>query len=300
MKIAETPLKTAISVLAVIFLFLSGSALQAKDFLQVKVLSKNTRPGDAVIIKLDSSYEVKEARVFIEVNRPVPCMNLDRQWYCVAGISAVYPEKSIELMFDIKTKEPHFLMLKEEIPVGKKMFPKIPWSAPQPLPGPVEARVLQEKKTFKTKIEKSLISFVPSGAFIAPLVKIKKVTSLFGERRIRPRPYAPRIHNGVDLRAGNGTQVFSPNDGVVEIADEFYFEGGFILIDHGGGIKSDFMHLSNLAVKAGDKVSRGQIIGYSGSTGAGISAPHLHFEIWVHDTPVDPLKFIKDFNKAIF
>ena len=293
-------MKIVISVLAAIFLFAFGSALQAKEFLRVKVLSKNTRPGDTVIIKLDSSYEIKEARVFTEFNRPAPCFNLDGQWYCVAGIPSAYSKKSIELMFDVKTKEPYFLMIKEEISVGKKSFPKISWPSPWPLSGQAEARVFREKEMFKIKIENSSTTFVPSGAFALPLAKIKKVTSLFGERRVRPKPHLPRIHNGVDFRAKAGTPVYAPNDGVVEISGIFYFEGGFILLDHGGGIKSNFMHLSKLSVRTGDKVLRGQVIGYSGKSGEGINAPHLHFEIWVHATPVDPMNFIKDFNKLIF
>lgn len=182
----------------------------------------------------------------------------------------------------------------------KKAFPRISWPAPVLFSEPEEKRVVQEKEIFRQKIDAVSLSFTLQKVFIPPLKNISKITSAFGERRIRPKPHALRIHNGVDLRADIGTTVLSPNDGIVEISDNFYFEGGFILINHGGGIKSDFMHLSKLTVKAGDKVLRGQTIGYSGKSGEGIGHPHLHFEIWVHSVPVDPLKFIKDFNKFIF
>jgi murein DD-endopeptidase MepM/ murein hydrolase activator NlpD len=115
---------------------------------------------------------------------------------------------------------------------------------------------------------------------------------------MRPKPHGPRIHNGVDLRATNETPVLAPNNGVVEISDYYYLEGGFVVLNHGDGILSNFMHLSRMSVAPGEYVSAGQIIGFSGASGA-TSAPHLHFELWVHGIPVDPLRFMDAYNMLV-
>lgn len=278
------------------------SAAEASELLRVKILFKNVKPGDTVIMEIDSEYEIKEAALIdIVKNRRLPCFEFKEKWFCAIGIPSDFNDKDnlFIVPLDVKT-ELYWHMTQVEVKVGKKIFPRISWPAAQPLSEEDEKRFAGEKEIFRGKIEESYIDFMPVQKFIMPLKRIEKITSSFGERRIRFKPHAARIHNGADLRAKIGTPVLAPNDGMVEIAAHFYFEGGFILLNHGGGIKSDFMHLSKLVVKAGDRVSRGQVIGYSGKSGEGNSSPHLHFEIWIHGTPVDPMKFIKDFNKAIF
>lgn len=275
---------------------------EANEFLRVKVLSQNAKPGDTVIMEVGSYYEIKEASLIDTVkNRRLPCFQFKEKWFCAIGIPSDFRIKDnlFIVALDAKT-ELYWHLTQVKVKVGKKVFPRILWPAPQSFPLEIEERFLKEKEIFREKIERSPMEFLLSVDFLPPLQKIEAVTSSFGQRRIRPKPHVLRIHNGADLRASSGTPVLAPNDGMVEISDNFYFEGGFILLDHGGGIKSDFIHLSKLSVKAGEKVTRGQIIGYSGKSGEGISDSHLHFEIWVHGTPVDPLKFIKDFNKFVF
>jgi hypothetical protein len=99
------------------------------------------------------------------------------------------------------------------------------------------------------------------------------------------------IHKGIDLRGKSGDPVYSMADGMVVIAEPMYYEGNFIVIDHGNRIFSYYMHLNELKVKEGDRVSAGDLIGRVGSTGIS-TAPHLHVSLLVQDVYVDPLSLL--------
>ena len=98
-------------------------------------------------------------------------------------------------------------------------------------------------------------------------------------------------HLGTDLDAATGTPVYAVNDGVVTMAKLLSNYGNSIVIDHGGRIFSIYMHLDRATIAAGERVTKGQVIGYSGNTGYSI-APHLHLSMWVNGTSIDPLAFI--------
>jgi len=99
------------------------------------------------------------------------------------------------------------------------------------------------------------------------------------------------VHRGIDLRGKSGEPVFSMADGKVVLAEPMYYEGNFIVIDHGNRIFSYFMHLSSFAVKEGDMVKAGQRIGSVGSTGLSTAA-HLHVSLMIQDVNVDPLSML--------
>ena len=99
------------------------------------------------------------------------------------------------------------------------------------------------------------------------------------------------IHKGIDLRGKSGDPVFSMADGMVVIAEPMYYEGNFIVIDHGNRIFSYYMHLNELKVKEGDRVGAGDLIGRVGSTGLSTAA-HLHVSVMLQDIYVDPLSLM--------
>jgi len=109
----------------------------------------------------------------------------------------------------------------------------------------------------------------------------------FGLKRIRNGTIDAGFHKGVDLRAAAGTPVLASNGGLVRIAAVLKTHGRTVLIDHGQGVMSIYLHMSSILVKSGQRVSKGQVIGKVGSTGLS-TAPHVHWEILVHSVPVDP------------
>jgi len=98
-------------------------------------------------------------------------------------------------------------------------------------------------------------------------------------------------HNGVDLAAPTGTPIYATADGIVERANYFGSYGNYIQIGHGNAIETRFAHLSRIIVKDGQEVRKGDLIGFVGSTGRS-TGPHLHYEVRIDGTPVDPRPFM--------
>ncbi len=116
------------------------------------------------------------------------------------------------------------------------------------------------------------------------------LSSTFGPRK-DPFTGEPDSHPGLDISAAQGTPVKATADGTVESAGYNGNYGNSILITHGFGIATRFGHLSQLAVRAGQEVKRGEIIGYVGATGRATS-PHLHYEILLNGQPSNPLRLL--------
>jgi len=98
-------------------------------------------------------------------------------------------------------------------------------------------------------------------------------------------------HNGIDLAAPTGTPIYATADGTIERANWFSSYGNYIQIDHGNAIETRFGHLSRIVVSDGQKVHKGDLIGYVGSTGRS-TGPHLHYEVRIAGKPVDPRPFM--------
>lgn len=118
------------------------------------------------------------------------------------------------------------------------------------------------------------------------------ITSSFGERN-DPFNGEGAFHAGVDISAAFGEPVRAAADGTVQAADMATGYGRQIIIDHGNGIETLYGHLSGFAVTAGQEVSRGQIIGYVGMSGRA-TGPHLHYEVRIHNTPVNPHRYLRE------
>ncbi len=102
-----------------------------------------------------------------------------------------------------------------------------------------------------------------------------------------------RLHSGVDIRSGYGAAIRAAAGGRVLLAEWFGPYGNLSVIDHGGGLATLYAHQAGLVVREGETVQAGQLVGFLGDTGRS-SGPHLHFEVRVHGTPVDPLAYLGD------
>lgn len=125
-----------------------------------------------------------------------------------------------------------------------------------------------------------------------------RISGRFGRQRIyqgEPGSY----HSGIDIAKPNGTPFVAPADGVVILARTgFSLEGGLLMIDHGNGLNSAFLHCSRLVVKEGERVRQGQHIGDVGSTGRS-SGPHLHWGLKWHDARFDPILLAGSMNGSM-
>jgi murein DD-endopeptidase MepM/ murein hydrolase activator NlpD len=116
------------------------------------------------------------------------------------------------------------------------------------------------------------------------------LTSAFGTRK-DPFSGAPDFHPGLDISANRGTPVRAPADGTVEQAGVNGNYGKSVLVAHGFGLSTRFGHLSSYVVRPGQKLRRGDLLGYVGATGRATSA-HLHYEVLLNGIPINPLRLL--------
>ncbi len=134
--------------------------------------------------------------------------------------------------------------------------------------------------------------YTPSGdsmrkAFLRAPVNFKYISSNFKPKRFHPIQKRWKAHNGTDYRANTGTPVVAAGKGKVTHSTYNKYNGHYVFIQHGDGIVTKYLHFSKRAVKKGDRVKQGQVIGYVGSTGMS-EAPHLHYEFLVNGTHRNP------------
>lgn len=116
------------------------------------------------------------------------------------------------------------------------------------------------------------------------------VTEPFGVRRTFNGELATQ-HRGVDLKGAMGTPIAAPGAGRVVLAEELYYTGNTVVIDHGYGVLSLLAHMSRIRVKEGELVEAGAIVGEVGATGR-VTGPHLHWSAWVGGVSIDPLSLV--------
>ncbi len=135
------------------------------------------------------------------------------------------------------------------------------------------------------------LGFQDNGTYISPIIGETEVISPFGELR------SGYTHQGIDFRLPMGTPIYAVADAtVIKAAPDSkgvdVGGGHIIMLDHGEGVQTWYMHLDAYAVALGDKVTKGQIIGFSGNSGES-TTPHLHFEYRINSVPIDPSFILK-------
>jgi murein DD-endopeptidase MepM/ murein hydrolase activator NlpD len=128
-----------------------------------------------------------------------------------------------------------------------------------------------------------------SGAFAAPVKNV--TTAEYGSARTY-NGVRQSVHQGLDFRSPTGTPVAAVNGGRVVLAHDLFFEGNCVVIDHGQGLMTIYMHLSEFKVREGDRVERGQVIALSGGTGRA-TGPHLHLAVRWQGLYLDPATLLK-------
>jgi murein DD-endopeptidase MepM/ murein hydrolase activator NlpD len=160
----------------------------------------------------------------------------------------------------------------------------------------IESKSQDDVVQFAEKKEK-LFAAIPA---IQPVAnkELIALASGFG-MRIHPVYKVRKMHTGIDFAATIGTPIYSTADGVIdEVQISFSGYGKMVEVDHGFGYRTRYAHMHGFAVKKGQKIKRGELIGYVGNTGLS-TAPHLHYEVFINGVHVNPVHyFFNDLNAA--
>ena len=220
-----------------------------------------------------------------------------KTWFALAGVSfeAAPGPYALELTGQTVGKSPsNKITFSQQFTIAEGKYPKIQSKlgveGKFTEPTPEQQKQIEEGQ----QIKKDYLSRVTparewSGAFAAPANA--EISDVFGAQRIFNGKVGS-THLGLDFRVPSGTPVEAMNDGTVLLARLLYYEGNFVVLDHGQGLLTIYMHLSEFKVKEGDQVKRGQIIALSGGTGRA-TGPHLHVGVRWQGTYIDPAALIR-------
>lgn len=192
----------------------------------------------------------------------------------------------------VEVKRDGAVVASTTIAVKKKKYSKVELKVP-PKHGEVspedQKRIDEERATMKVIYEAGEKAYLWRKPFRLP--GKGRTTSDYGGQRVFNGVLAS-THYGVDLRANEKTAVLAANDGKVVFAGNLFNSGNFVALDHGGKLFTTYSHLSSIAVKVGDRVTPGQVLGKAGATGR-VSGPHLHWAVRIDGLYVDPIVFLK-------
>ena len=151
-------------------------------------------------------------------------------------------------------------------------------------PAEVQERIRRESELMSAIYGMYTPMWLGEGRFVVP--SDGKMSDNFGVRRVFN--YQPRSpHSGIDISSPFGESVRASNSGSVVVANDLYYSGKTVVIDHGLGVFSQYLHFSEIHVQIGDRVKKGDIIGEIGATGR-VTGPHLHWGFRVSGARVDP------------
>jgi murein DD-endopeptidase MepM/ murein hydrolase activator NlpD len=206
-------------------------------------------------------------------------------WYAFAGVSLSTKPGTYTLRVEGKGPE----MMSYAVTVAAASYPATTLKvAPEFVEPPKETLARIEADQATKKLIFSSVSTLAeprwTGRFQPPAEA--EVSGVFGSARVF-NGVKKSQHTGLDFRVTTGTQVKATNSGTVILARPLYFEGNCVMIDHGQGLITLYLHLSEFKVKEGDAVEKGQIVGLSGGTGRA-TAPHLHFAVRWRGEYLDP------------
>lgn len=215
-----------------------------------------------------------------------------KTWYGIAGVSLETVAGKYPLALTATTSRGAPLEFQRQVSVFKAKYPSIAVKVAKKFtePDPEQIRQINQDKTIK---EETFKRFDPdrlwTGDFRPPVAA--PISDVFGTGRTFNGKVQSR-HQGLDYAVATGTQVDAVNRGTVLLARPLYFEGNCVVLDHGQGLLTIYMHLSDIKVKEGEQISRGQEVGLSGGTGRA-TGPHLHIAVRWQGIYLNPAVLLK-------
>jgi murein DD-endopeptidase MepM/ murein hydrolase activator NlpD len=252
----------------------------AQSALALELPREQRTPGGVALVALPVSTEAPE--VEFEGRRVAVIKSQDR-WFAVVGLPlALKPgTQSLQLNtangtttipFDIRDKS--YRTQRLTVPNQRQVTPN----------AEDMARIEREQVRIEAALTRYTTDMPPNFRLVAPIDG--KRSDSFGSRRIF-NGEARNPHSGMDIAGPTGTPIKAPAPGVVVETGDFFFNGNSVFVDHGHGLVTLYCHLSTIAVKPGDRVETGELLGAVGATGR-VTGPHLHWGVALNRAMVDP------------
>jgi len=269
---------------AVVFTALLLTHSHAHAF-SAKIIPSVVLPGDAFAVRLTGLGPQEEPSVFFD----------GREMYfdacgpgCYIGLGSTDIEARpgvYRMRISVGEKS-----VRRNLTVGKPRFPELRLTLPEEkvFPSPEDLERAGREDLKLKSLWRVGTDRLWQDDFIMPLEN--DVSTVFGAKRIMNGKKIS-VHRGVDIRGKAGEKVRASNTGRVVLAEDLFFGGNTIILDHGRGIFSVYMHLSSMIAAVGETVLKGDIIGLVGSTGRS-SAPHLHFSVKFGERSINPVSLM--------
>lgn len=272
--------------------FLFCVHLASADTLLVTHWARGVQPGEVVLLEVtapeplvsvEATYLNRSFTLFPDVSSP-------GRWFGLLGIDLEAKTGPAQVIVSAQTSQ-GARRTEYALPVRPKEFPvrRLQVDDKYVSPPPeVQARIERESRLVAAIFKDRGKSRRWEGAFARPVPGA--AISSFGKRNIlNGQPRSP--HSGTDFQAASGTPIKAPNHGRVRLAQDLYFAGNSVIIDHGQGLYTYFAHLSEFAVEEGQEVKKGELVGKVGATGR-VTGPHLHWTSRLSEARVDPLSLM--------
>ena len=213
-------------------------------------------------------------------------------WFGFAGVSLETKAGKYSLVLTGESKAAKPISWQKSVSIGKGKYRQIAITVPRQFtePSPEQQQEIKDDQALKHAVfAKTALEREWSGDFLAPVSA--DISGVFGTARTY-NGQTQSTHQGLDFGVPSGTPVDALNRGTVILARPLFFEGNCIMLDHGQGLMTIYMHLSKLEVKEGDEVKRKQEIALSGGTGRA-TGPHLHVAVRWQGIYLDPAILLK-------
>ena len=284
--------------MAVILVGLSGLfAIQETDSagspdVAVNLDFRSLQPGEIVCVTVKGNGAIKQAEVlFLGKTYIMGLGQSSDTWMAFLGIDLGIKSGTLPIDISLLFHDGHHQNIRREILVQEKEFPlRKLWVKQEFVTPPQEVldRIQWESELLGQIYDTFTPHWLGEGPFIIPSEGEAKPN--FGERRIfNNEPRSP--HSGVDIATPYGEPVRASNSGKIVLAKDLYFAGKTVIIDHGLGVFTSYLHFSKIIAKRGDKVMKGDVIGEIGATGR-VTGPHLHWGVKVSGSRVDPFSLL--------
>ncbi|MGD2080612.1 MAG: M23 family metallopeptidase [Nitrospirota bacterium] len=268
-------------VLAVLFSILLPLAAQAAE---IEVAPDSLAPGDSFVVKV---FEAELEPRGLHEGGPLsfaPCGE-----GCYVAIGAVDLDREagpygVDLGVEGEDIEVSIEVLPAEFPVVELTLPP-----GKVTPSPEDAERAAREAHMLRELWDEQNGRLWEGGFILPLEN--GLSTAFGVKRIMNK-VKTSVHTGVDMRGKTGDAVRAANRGQVAVAQELFYGGNTVVLDHGQGIYTVYMHLSRFGVAVGDLVEKGDTVGEVGATGRA-TGPHLHYSVKVGRASTNPISFTR-------